>query len=479
MESPAASGDGSDSPILGAEPGDTDSNSARQQPQKQPDRPGNFSNDLWRRGLAAPDLFATDILGLRLHDGQRRWLRLSQTPENILATGNRWGKSFISAVKILHHALYRPRPLCFDGDGRYRIVSASITQDQAGIVFDQVVRLVRQRPWLESLAISLVRTPFPTLEFGNGAVVEARSTQNRGEYLLGHDYDLFVFDEVAFEPEAEYVGEEVIQMRLADREGRLDLISTPNGRNWFYRRAMEIGKGRRSGYLQYGDTRENSFISSAFIADRVRHFSERRIQQNIQGRFVDAGGEILKGEYIDQALAGLGHPSSADGETRLISGWDLARKQTATVGITVAVTGGRAEVVALERFRQFDWNVVIQRICQRQIQFPGQLVVDATGLGDVVVEQLRQYNPLAVIFTPTTKAELLTNVELFHARGQIGYERWELPDGPGRIWSLEDELREARWDDNNRCDALMALALALWPLRYRGCLPVAPRLGKV
>ena len=447
--------------------------------QSGPRCPSGFSSKLWKLGLTAPDLFATDILGLRLHEGQRRWLRQSVAPENVLVTGNRWGKSFISAVKILHHAIYRPRPLKYDGDGRYKIVAASITQDQARIVFDQVVRLVRQRPWLESLATSLVRTPFPTLQFGNGAVIEARSTQNRGEYLLGHDYDLFVFDEVAFESEAEYVVEEVIQMRLADREGRLDLISTPNGRNWLYRRAMEIACGRRSGYLQYGDTRENSFISRAFIADRLSHFSERLVQQNIKGQFVDAGGEIIRGEYIDRALISGEQPSPCSNDTRLISGWDLARKQTATVGITVAVDDGHAQVVALERFRQFDWNVVIEQIRIRQQEYPGQLVIDATGLGDVVVEQLREYNPLAVIFTPSTKAELLTNVELYHARAQIGYRRWELADGPGRTWSLEDELREARWDDNNRCDALMALALALWPLRSRTCLPVAPRLGKV
>jgi hypothetical protein len=66
---------------------------------------------------------------------------------------------------------------------------------------------------------------------------------------------------------------------------------------------------------------------------------------------------------------------------------------------------------------------------------------------------------------------------LQHARGKVAYDRWELPDGPGRRWSLEDELREARWDDNNRCDGLMALALALWPIRRRGELTPPPRVG--
>jgi len=430
-----------------------------------------------------PAYFARFALGVELHEGQVRWLAGSTTRENILVTGNRWGKSFVSAVKILHSVIYRPRPLKYDQSGRYRIVTAAITQDQASIIFDEVVRLVRQNEWLGSLVSKLVRTPFPRLAFGNNATVEARSTQNRGEYLLGHDYDLFIFDEVAFESEPDYVVEEVIQMRLADREGRLDLISTPNGKNWFYRRAQEIQNGVRSGYFQSGDSRENPYISAEFLSDRLRFFSERRVQQNLMGQFVDAGGEVLKGEYIDRAVKTTAavHPANESGTgTRMfISGWDLARKQTATVGITVQVIGGHAHVVALERMRRFDWNVVIQKIKDRQEQYPGPLVIDATGLGDVVVEQLADYNPIAMIFTGATKASMLTNVELMHARGRISYDRWELPDGPGQLWSLEDELRAARWDDNNRCDALMALALALWPLARRGVPEVAPRVGRV
>ena len=358
-------------------------------------------------------------------------------------------------------------------------MTASITQDQANIVFNQVVRMIRQSPLLEPLIENLVRTPYPKLVFGNGATVEARSTQNRGEYLLGNDYDLFIFDEVAFETDPEYVVEEVIQMRLADREGRLDLVSTPNGKNWFYRRAQEIIEGNRPGYFQSGDSRENSYISREFLDERLKYFSEKRIEQNILGRFVDSGGEILRGEYIDRALeADRKWGGVGDANARYLTGWDLARKRTATVGITVAVCGDKTTVVSLERFRMFDWNVVIEKIKQRQERFPGVLIVDATGLGDVVIEQVRADNPTPVIVTPASKAEMLTNVELFHARGAIAYDRRELPDGPGRTWSLEDELRGARWDDNNECDALMALALALWPLRKRSETLIAPRLGK-
>lgn len=434
----------------------------------------------WRRGARDPDYFARAVLDINLHPGQRRWLERSSRRENALVTGNRWGKSFVSAVKVIHHALYRPRLLKYDEAGRYRIVTASITQDQANLVFDQAVRFIRRQPRLGRLVQSITRTPYPRLVFGNGSVVEARSTQNRGEYLLGNDYDLFIFDEVAFESDPEYVVEEVIQMRLADREGHLDLVSTPNGRNWFYRRVNEIKQRRRHGYYQCGDSRDNRHISGDFLADRLRYFSEHRVRQNIMGQFVDSGGEIIPGRYIDAALVDTGvvaDPGCSQ-QTRYISGWDLARKRTATVGVTIAVCDGTAVVVALERLRRFDWNVVIEKIKERQRRYPGRLVLDATGLGDVVTHQLGEYHPEPVVFSAPVKAELLTNVELFHARGHIRYARWELPDGPGKTWSLEDELRAARWDDNSDCDGLMALALALWPLRRDGRPSPHPRVGR-
>lgn len=427
--------------------------------------------------MLEPSYFAEYILGVHIHEGQRCWLESSVTSENLLVTGNRWGKSFVAAVKILHHLLYRIRSLEYDRSGVYRILNASITQDQAGIIFNQAVRLARQSVIYAPLIESVVNSPFPKMTLSNGATLEARSTQQRGHYLLGHDYDFFLFDEVAFEPEPEYLVEEVIRMRLADRNGKLDLISTPNGKNWFYRRAMVVASGEMNGYLQFGDSRENPFISQEYLGERLQYFSERRIKQNIKGQFVDSGGELLKGEWIDRALTQL--QSTDNEDVRYISGWDLARKQTATVGITVAIIGDQAQVVSVERLSRYDWEVVMQRIRQRQMLFPGTLVLDATGLGDVISEALRDLQPETVIFTPSAKADLLTNLELFHASGRVAYSRNEIALEKGRVWALEDELRSVRWEDNNQYDGVMALALALWPLRKRDAIELTPKIGMV
>ena len=138
----------------------------------------------WNLAFQKTDYFAQKVLGVKLHAGQTKWLENSHTNENMLVTGNRWGKSYVSAIKILYRAIFRIRDLKFDLRKKYRIVTASITQDQANIVFQQAVSLARESKILEPLLLTITKTPFPKMVFSNGATIEARSTQNRGEYLL-------------------------------------------------------------------------------------------------------------------------------------------------------------------------------------------------------------------------------------------------------------------------------------------------------
>jgi hypothetical protein len=373
--------------------------------------------------------------------------------------------------------------LQYDRSIRYRIVTASITQDQARIIFDTVLRILNHSCRIEGLVKKVTMTPYPRILLGNGAMIEARSTQRRGEYLLGNDYDYFIYDEVAFDDDAEYVVNEVIKMRLADRKGKLDLVSTPNGKNWFYRKMRELRDRPADAYVQGGDSRENQYISSEYLQMQMKYLNDKRVAQNIMGQFVDSGGEVIPGKYIDAALEPIIDDASELSRDKknifYITGWDLARKKTATVGITVEFCNGTGRVVALSRIKKWDWNIIIAEIRNRQYQYPGRLVLDATGLGDVVVSQLADLAPTAFIFTAKTKAELLTNLELFHSMGRIKYGRWEIPDDDGRVWSLEDEIRSARWDDNNKCDSLMALALALWPMHKPETPNIAPRLSTI
>src|SRR5258708_5822556 len=63
-----------------------------------------------REGRSDPIIFIEDLLGMRLHDGQKRYLRNSlskQTRINLLTCANRWGKSTLLACLHIWYNFYK------------------------------------------------------------------------------------------------------------------------------------------------------------------------------------------------------------------------------------------------------------------------------------------------------------------------------------------------------------------------------------
>lgn len=441
----------------------------------------------FRRALTDPVYFAQSFLQIDPHPGQQLWLANSVTPENLLHCGNRWGKSLVQAIKIAHRLLFQVRDPRHDREKHYVVANVSITLDQARIIFNEVVRLFRRLPWCDYLIEDIIVTPFPMLRLTNGSILWARSTQRRGEYLLGHDFDFISFDEAAFEPAADYVVEEVLMMRVVDRAGQIDYISTPRGKNWFYRKSQEIAARGFSGYVQRGDSRNNPHLPADYLERTISRLSPQRRAQNIEGQFVDLGNEVLREEDIQRALAQWVSPradthrlptistecGSALGLTarlgrHYVHGWDLARKRTWTVGVTLDITERPYQLVAFERFQHRSWPAVITAIRQRHTQFGGRVIIDATGLGDVVLSELTDIGAQGFNFGERggkAKSELIATLEHAFATGLVGIPMIEMTTADGDYWSLPNELREFSWDDNQHCDAAFALALALWLAR--------------
>lgn len=439
-----------------------------------------YSRDFWRKCLLDPVFFAREILEITPHSGQKEWLLNSTKPENALHTGNRWGKSLVQAVKILHRALFKIRKLKYDS-GTYQICNASITQDQANIIFYKVLNLVKKNKALESLVKEVSFSPYPHMEFGNGSVFWSRSTFNHAEHLLGHDFDYINFDEVAFEPFPEYVVEQVMMMRLADREGMLDYISTPKGKNWFYRKCQELKKHPKYGYVQTGDTTENPYVSFEYLARKMKTFSQIKINQNIYGKFVENQNQIIKESDLTLALSqatGLAVPQAGK---IYCHGWDLGRKESFTVGITLDISKKPYQLVAFERYQK-DWKEVYDSIRRRKKEYGGRVLLDSTGLGDVVLSQLSDIKAEGFNFAGHKKAELLANLEKVFALGEIGSPYVEQISEEGEVWSLLDELRELCWDSKELGDGVGALALALWLVREiekEKPIILKPRVGKL
>ncbi|HXF49306.1 MAG TPA: terminase family protein [Verrucomicrobiae bacterium] len=441
------------------------------------DSPPKIQKDpYWQKAKYDPRFFACTYLQTGLHRGQALWLKRSEQNENLLHAGNRWGKGEVQAVKFLHRAVFQPvhlgpfRWACRRAGSKfeYRLVNVSITQNQAELVFRKILRRIRGNRFLESLVAEQKRTPFPLLRFENGSEISARTTQRKGEYLLGEGYDFINFDEAAFDPAGEYVADKVLALRLADRGGMLDFTSTPKGKNWFYRRAQKLKRNPYWGYVQQGDSRENRYINQHFLKKWMQNSPELLIRQNVYGEFVEDEESLLSNLEIEEALAaskGLSPPVEG---RKYAAGWDLGRKISFTTGAILDVTEKPCQLVDWVRFRHKSWEQVFQTIRQKKRDYPGPLILDATGLGDVVLDELKDIKPEGFKFTQKTKNALLMNFKRAHEKRELAYphlEQWEDADN---LWTLKSELESLTWENDNRqADFFFALALALWVCRPR------------
>jgi hypothetical protein len=203
------------------------------------------------------------------------------------------------------------------------------------------------------------------------------------------------------------------------------------------------------------------------------------------GEFVDSGDEIVTEEQIQSALnLSTGFSGPVEGH-RYCHGWDVARKVTHTVGVTLDITAKPYQAVAIERFQGRDWDDVFGAIRKKHRMYGGQVLVDSTGLGDVVLSQVADIGAEGYNFGVgggKAKADLLTNLQMVHERNDIAYPFFEQL-GSEQYWSNLQELREASWTENSSCDFLMALALACWVVgtveRDYSKRSVKPRTGTI
>lgn len=149
-----------------------------------------------------------------LHPGQRI-VRDSPARFRVLACGRRWGKTLLGVALCVEVAAK---------GGRAWWIAP--TFPVASIGWRAIKHLVKQIPYSE------IREGERIATLPGGGTIQVRSSDNP-DSLRGEGLDLAVFDECAFMVEEAWT--EAIRPALADRQGKALFISTPQGRNWFYR----------------------------------------------------------------------------------------------------------------------------------------------------------------------------------------------------------------------------------------------------
>jgi hypothetical protein len=315
----------------------------------------------------------------------------------VLACGRRWGKTRLGVNECIQVAAR---------GGRAWWVAPTYRMTEVG--WRPLRQIATKLGWQVRLGDRQVLAP-------NGGEVSIRSSDNY-DTLRGEGLDFVVLDECAFI--AEQAWTEALRPALSDRLGRAMFISTPKGRNWFWR-YWQLGQDTTQSEWRSWQfpTASNPFIKASEIEAARGMLPERTFEQEYLALFLEDGGGVFRRVLAAATLAPQDAPTPGH---QYVMGVDWGKSNDWTV-ITVWDTTAPS-LVYMDRFNQIDYAFQHQRLLALYERWrPDVIRPEVNSIGGPVVEQL-QREGLPVVPFETTNATKFAAVEalaLAFERGDI------------------------------------------------------------
>jgi hypothetical protein len=364
----------------------------------------------------------------------------------VLAAGRRWGKTRLGVHECLDVAAH---------GGRAWWIAPTYQMGNVG-----------WRP-LKTMGAKIgaeIRKVDRQVILPNGGEVVVRSADNP-DSLRGEGLDFAVMDECAFMTEP--VWTEAVRPALSDRLGKAMFISTPSGRNWFWRlwqRGVADDGEWKSWQLP---TSANPYIDAAEIEAARMALPELTFEQEYLAIFLENEGAVFR-----NLLACMkAQPTDHSGHY-IVAGVDWG-KQNDYTAISVGCVTCHQEI-GRDRFNQIDWHFQYGRlgeIFKRYGIHSG--IVENNSIGNPGFEALQRAGLPVMAFdtTSSTKPPLIENLALTFER-----EEWQFQPDP--IWTGELEAYERKVSpvtgrssygapEGMHDDTVIARALMVWAAMNR------------
>jgi len=322
-----------------------------------------------------------------LHSAQQQVLGEAKRL-NVLACGRRWGKTVLG-MELAIQAMLAGLPVAW-GAPHYKYLAEPFREMRQRL--GSVVQRASQSDW--------------RLELATGGILDCW-TLNDSNAGRGRKYGLWILDEAAFVPNLERVFIEAVRPTLMDLAGNAWLLSTPRGRGFFwecFRRGQDSAEPDWMSWQMA--TAENPYMLAKEIESSRRTMSEQSFAQEFLAEFGRDDDSVFRGVESCIGSCALVHSLP---NRNYIAGVDLARISDYTV---VTVFDDLGNQVFMDRFRRVAWEVQIVRIATVCKDFSCPAVVDASGVGDAIIDRMSAagIDVLPFRFTGASKERLIDNL---------------------------------------------------------------------
>lgn len=265
----------------------------------------------------------------------------------------------------------------------------------------------------------------------NGARIWFKSA-DKPDSLYGEDVYAAVIDEGSRCKQEAFIA---VRSTLTATRGPLRVIGNVKGRkNWFYKNARRAEKGR-AGHAYYRITAQDAVAAGVLAADEIEgakeDLPEAVFRELYEAKASDDEGNPFGIAHINKIVAPLSRSPV------VCYGVDLAKKRDWTVIIGLDSKG---RVAYFDRFRK-GWEETTNELIR--VIGGTKALVDATGVGDPIVERLQKKcrNVEGYVFTPKSKQRLMEGLAVAIQRGETSVIQGT-PDEHGHVHYLELEAFE-------------------------------------
>jgi hypothetical protein len=363
------------------------------------------------------------------HAGQQQVLNEAKR-FNALCCGRRWGKSRL-AVNLLVEPTLKAYPTGYFTP-TYKLLEG--TYKECLHVVAPIIKKKHDNQFIELIT---------------GGSIEFWSLDNPNAGR-SRKYKRAIIDEAAFVKDLWAAWTESIRATLTDLKGDAFFLSTPKGKNDFFKLFMRGKQGEENWNSWQMSTYTNPYIDPTEIDDAKSDLPEIAFRQEYMAEFSENIANPFGFAYIQQCT----YPLST--LPPVCFGIDLAKSFDYT-----AITGldKNGSVCYFERFQK-DWKQTTQTI----LNLPAApIAIDSTGVGDPIAEDIARLREVEMVkFTSASKQQMMEGLAMAIQKRSITF-----PEGP-----IKDELENFEFEYSRtgvkysapsglHDDCVMSLALAV------------------
>lgn len=319
---------------------------------------------------------------------------------NMICCGRRWGKTTMS-VNLIAEVILAGYPAGWFAPN-YKLLTEAWR--------DIVERL--------SPLQSGINSQEKRVEYITGGVLEFWSLENK-RVARSRKYKRVIVDEAAFHQNLDTTFRKAIRPTLTDLKGDAWFISTPDGRNAFYR-MWQNAQEQPSWYTVQRSSYDNPFLDPAELDELRTQLTEREYLQEILAQFISEDGSVFRNVY--SCVVEWEHiPQEPVLNCSYVFGVDWGRTNDATV--IVVLDAVNKQVVYVDRMIKTGFDLQVGRLHALYDKWkPTTIIAEINSIGLPMIERLQRMNlPVRGFHTNNaSKSEIIEKLAIAIEKKELG-----------------------------------------------------------